>query len=145
MYITICSKCGKPCDTKNYDDGRFDPVSKCCAEPTTDILEDCNSKMENLYEYKNSFVESCYIEYHESGIISVLFDLRKRWLPFGRSSDLTYWFEDEEGKIVDISLTKEQLKIKELPEGEFYLHYHNQEKDQVEFIYVPSNLMKINK
>ena len=98
--------------------------------------------MENLYQYENSFVESCYIEYYASGIISVLFDLRKRWLPYGRSSDLTYWFEDENGKIIDISLTEEQLKIKELPKDEFYLHYHSQEKDQVEFIYVPSNLMK---
>jgi len=97
--------------------------------------------MKNLYKYKNSFVESCYIQYYDSGIISILFDVKKRWLPYGRSDDLMYWFENEEGKIIYIPLTEKQLKFKKLPNDKYYLNYHNQEKDQIEFIYVPSNLM----
>ncbi len=99
--------------------------------------------MKGLTEYKVGFVVSCYVEYYESGVVSVLFDVRKRWLPYSRGSDLTYSFEDEDGNDIHISLTEEQLKLPELPEDEFYMHYHNQEKDQIEYIYVPSKLLGV--
>jgi len=84
-------------------------------------------------------VKDYWVEKFNSGIYSLVFNTKKRWIEYHQADDSIYLFKDTSAELDD---DWEEIEIEEfLPKETTYLHTVNQNKDQVEFYFIPFNLV----
>jgi len=93
---------------------------------------------------KNSkYVESWYILENAEGIHTVLFNLTEKWMSYHRYNNTMYTFgEDLEDESQEEYESKIQKIPEFLPEDIRYMCATVQEKDQVSFIFIPTDLLR---
>ena len=94
---------------------------------------------------KSKYVEDYFIEEYECGMFSITFNLTDRWMKYHQFCDNQYIFGSEEGENQEEFESKIQDIEEFLPKDKSYLPTVIQNKEQIQWYFIPYDLISRDK